>query len=620
MHTNEDIKALLSSLKHRPPPTPKDLEISVFPIQAADSNAAKAALQRHLTPDNIRIAREALAVHNRKPLPYIGPSREQPPIPCGISLTIPVITTVHHTRTEAEVWVEVEITKHDFFGAVIQVARLPIKRDELRQNLVRRINERYPHFLTGDIANDVDKQAAHAYGEALKFAKKQHSFHFSGWHEDPVSGQLVFLNNAMPYVHSNLRLLENRSLAAMFMNSYLDIATERSYGALIITCLFAAHGPFSIFYEKAGIPAQSLRCLLFLHATTGSGKTTLVRVFADALVEKAGSNILRFEDTIASLQEHIALSSQDSFTVVDDFFPQSNPSAEAAFLSKLGEIARISGDNRIKGKMGPDRKPLADRLFRGILCVTGEYVQLNSHSSYLRSWFVHLEHGSLNFQSAGLRALSNNNIARAFLSSWIAFLRDNQAKVINELPALAQATLSSVREKFPTCQYERALMNVNALCVIAHYFSQFLNELGNNTLSENMLLNVIFTEAQKQMAFLEDISPESVFKSALRDGIENGGLRLSPDEATFLSDENSDGYSNDDALYLITGKAEAQIASFCRRKGLGLKLTPDLKASLIRRGIILPSSKGEPSRKYTRNRTVQPKRPRLYVLTPEIAK
>lgn len=59
-------------------------------------------------------------------------------------------------------------------------------------------------------------------------------------------------------------------------------------------------------------------------------------------------------------------------------------------------ITRIIGDGRIKGKMGANRKLLPDRKYRGGIIATGEFIDLNTHSSYLRCWQLKFEANSIN--------------------------------------------------------------------------------------------------------------------------------------------------------------------------------------------------------------------------------
>lgn len=68
----------------------------------------------------------------------------------------------------------------------------------------------------------------------------------------------------------------------------------------------------------------------------------------------------------------------------------------------------------IKGKMGANRKPLPDRKYRGGVIATGEFIDLNTHSSYLRCWIVNLGANSINFSYELSTLQRNSNLARAF--------------------------------------------------------------------------------------------------------------------------------------------------------------------------------------------------------------
>ena len=107
-----------------------------------------------------------------------------------------------------------------------------------------------------------------------------------------------------------------------------------------------------------------------------------------------GFNVdMRFDDTTAIIEEKIANNS-DLLTLVDDFYPKPG---QSDFQKKADEIARIIGDGRIKDKCGPDRKPLPKRTFRGGIIATGEYFNLCTLSSYLRSLVLNVSKGTINF-------------------------------------------------------------------------------------------------------------------------------------------------------------------------------------------------------------------------------
>ena len=87
----------------------------------------------------------------------------------------------------------------------------------------------------------------------------------------------------------------------------------------------------------------------------------------------------------------------------------------------------------IKGKMGANRKPLPDRKYRGGVIATGEYIDLNTHSSYLRCWCINLRANSVNFDDSLSTLQKNSNLPRAFFSLWIWWLQEKQNFILKNL-------------------------------------------------------------------------------------------------------------------------------------------------------------------------------------------
>ena len=142
-----------------------------------------------------------------------------------------------------------------------------------------------------------------------------------------------------------------------------------------------------------------MRSVLYLSAPTGTGKTSVAKILASAILNDGEKAILRFDDTIASLEESL-FENRDMLVLVDDFYAKGSKFDDQAFKAKASAITRIVGDGMIKGKMGANRKPLPDRKYRGGVIATGEYIDLNTHSSYLRCWCINLRANSVNFDDS----------------------------------------------------------------------------------------------------------------------------------------------------------------------------------------------------------------------------
>lgn len=82
-----------------------------------------------------------------------------------------------------------------------------------------------------------------------------------------------------------------------------------------------------------------LRSLLYISAPTGTGKTSLIKILAKALYVNQEDSILRFDDTVASLEEGL-FNRRDVLTLIDDFYAQGNKFDDQTFKTKASMITQ----------------------------------------------------------------------------------------------------------------------------------------------------------------------------------------------------------------------------------------------------------------------------------------
>ena len=267
-------------------------------------------------------------------------------------------------------------------------------------------------------------------------------YKFGGWYKTP-KGKHIYLNNALTNVSSSVTLQGSTDEARQFLELFLTISSEHE--KILIILHYSLWAYLSYFYEICGI--DGLKSVLYLSAPTGTGKTTIAKIVSSPLLNEGEKSVLRFEDTIASLQESL-FNNRDIVSLVDDFYPQSDKNSEQSFKAKASMITRIAGDGVIKGKMGANRKPLSDRKYRGGIIATGEYIDLNTHSSYLRCWCTNLRANSVDFSGSISVLQGNPKLARAFFSSWILWLQKNQDFILQNLKAQHEKFLALCKKYF----------------------------------------------------------------------------------------------------------------------------------------------------------------------------
>ena len=125
---------------------------------------------------------------------------------------------------------------------------------------------------------------------------------------------------------------------------------------------------------------------------------------------------------------------------------------------------------------------------------------------------------------------------------------------------------------------------------------------------------VIKHEADEQWDLLRVMSPIEVIKEALNYAIDNGILIVTDSEEVFKKNKDCDGFFRDGWLHIITGKLDAIIMDYARKKQYGIRFDDDVKANLYDNQLIQKDDSGY-NLKYTQKRAVSPQRPRIYKLS-----
>lgn len=427
-------------------------------------------------------------------------------------------------------------------------------------------------------------------------------YKFGGWYKIP-NGEHIYLNNAMTNVSSSVTLQGSTDEARQFLELFLTISSEHEKFLIILQ--YALWGYLAYFYEICGI--DGLKTVLYLSAPTGTGKTTIAKIVSSSILNKGEKSVLRFDDTIASLQESL-FNNRDIVSLVDDFYPQSDKNSEQSFKTKASMITRIAGDGVVKGKMGANRKTLPDRKYRGGIIATGEYIDLNTHSSYLRCWCVNLSANSVDFSGSISVLQGNPNLARAFFSSWIWWLQKNQDFILQNLKAHHEKFLTLCKKYFDE-PYPRFSSNVATFLTINYFFDCFCQDC---VIPYDMqrVQHIILSEAEIQLKMLQQYSPIEIVIKSIQDAIDNAYLNLAENENDFCTN-NFDGFFTPNKIIVITAKLEEVIEKYTTKMNFGLKITTALKEELVRKNI-LEAKNGETNFKFTKTRLVSPKRPRIY--------
>ena len=406
-------------------------------------------------------------------------------------------------------------------------------------------------------------------------------YNLFGWYDD--KGTLRFmhagLKNSNFEVKGSLTLKQDLSKAASFYNIFCLMAPPQ---VTLMLLLYALYAYMAGLYQQC-CTDEGCRSVMYLAGMTGSGKTSLVKVLT-TWTKKAGlSTELRFDDTLASLQENL-VNNRDVVTLVDDFYPKATKAAKAEFQRKAEEITRIIGDGRVKGKMGADRKLMADRDYRGGIIATGEYVDLGTHSSYLRCFILNLNKGDVKFDR--LTALQQSpELAQAFFSEWIYWLEENQQRLFKKLPVCQMENLKTA-SGYLQSEYARLLVSIAALMSTADCFSEFA-KARDIKFDVSLAKQVVLTQARQMCAVAEVMAPEHVAMNAIVEAIENGGLRILLSKEEFKQNPVADGYyEGGDKYWIVTTKVRDVVKRYAESNNYSVDFTPALREILSNNGFM----------------------------------
>lgn len=454
--------------------------------------------------------------------------------------------------------------------------------------LKEQIAEKFPACTVFGTAQVFRQYLGWVAERELHLAPKITIYHRHGWSK--VDEHYVYLHSGMHNVISSVKLEPDRQKAANFLQLYGGLISDgESSDVLLLYCLHAYIA--GLFEQLGGIGCRSVLCIT---APTGSYKTAVATVLASALNPNP---VLRFDDTEASIEENL-LAARDLLILQDDFYPHGDKSSVTAFKRKAMKVARIIGDGRVPGKMGQNRKPLADRTYFGGVLLTGEFLDLTSHSSYLRC--LNISWNKEFIDTDILNILQRDEmLGKAFFSCWIDYIQKN-------IELFGMLLRESARKYDGSARMGN---NLKALCITAELFSDFASTLGFAINITSMMKNIQCVISKTENLAM-NFSPAEVAIRAIMDGVENGPLVIVDGQERFMQVASDGYYENDYTVYIISSRAEELVSRYATNHGCVANFDAAVKAELRDRGILETTGSGFTS-KFTKNRKVTPMRPQM---------
>lgn len=509
-------------------------------------------------------------------------------------------------ETTKERFVELRITMDDYVNKRSSIEmRIPL---ESYMKLSSKLSAKHPQCIIHNIAA-FNENLANMYKclHERSVGHEVYTYGFGGWIKGP-DDRLHFLDSSMENVTSEIYLKWDYNQANKFLPLYLKTSPEK--GRLLVLLLFMLWAGLAKFFEELHLSDKGLRALAYVSAPTGTGKTTLVSCMTRAVLREGAKPCLRFEDTEASIEESL-VTKRDIPTLVDDFFAQADKNRDGTYRQKASALTRIAGDGLIKSKMGPDRKPLPDRKYRGTIVATGEYLDLNTLSSNLRCWHLDFPAGSIRIDANMAELSENLSITRAYITGWVRYLEDNQETILQEIPKLLSIKENKSKSNLNAGDFNRLGAFASALMVIGHIFYEYNSRFDCCGFTQEEIDKLIIKQAEEQMRQLKTQTPEEIWIRGVKDAVESGALNIAKNEEIFVN-QQCDGYFTDGYVCCISSHVDVAVARYATSCGVGIRITPHIKQKLVEKGYLQSFSSKEITFKYTKQRTVSPLRPRLY--------
>ncbi|MBE6106766.1 hypothetical protein [Anaerovibrio lipolyticus] len=547
---------------------------------------------------------------NNHGVPFANVLANQEPPGTGVANFLLYVTGKTLTFESEEDWNEsvdvvIEMLENEYCGKKITFS-IPLAEYSAMSKF---LSKKYPQCRVYNETAFVDL-LAREYRELdeNRAGKVKYRYKFGGWIR-AADGRLHFLNGAMPNVETDTLLRRDVHKALEFLPLYWTLSSDK--GKLLIVLLFVLWASMAKFYEVAGLDMKGLRAALYLSAPTGTGKTTLASLFTRAVMKDNAKPCLRFEDTSPNIEETL-VSKKDIPCLVDDFYSQGSKKGDAEYEKKASAITRIAGDNILRGKLGPNRKPMPDRKYRGTIIATGEYVALNTHSSVLRCWQLFFPKGDINLGPEMSYLSENIDVPRAFITEWISFLEEEQDTILQSLPEFLCRNELIAKSALEGCKYARLFTNLASLLTIGDYLVQFCQKLDLDVLPA--IKEQIIAQAKEQLRQIELLAPTEVWRRAIVTAVNSGGLSVADSETEFVTTQCDGFFDASGTLHCISGAADKAVAKYATEQHQGVHLGGTLKKELVEMGLIKPAQNGKATYKFTRNRLVFPKRPSMYAI------
>ena len=382
---------------------------------------------------------------------------------------------------------------------------------------------------------------------------------FAGWFND--NGTLRYLHDGLPNVTSVIKLIPNLTKAQRFIDLFMTLMMEPTY--LWIILLYSLYSCIQPIYDAKGF--TGFRSCLYIIGRTQSGKTSLAKTVVGCLNQKPKDDIVQFDSTMASIEETLVTSMHRPI-LVDDMFMKVGTMSNRELQEKASNLTRICGDRKFNDKMAGNGKKRANRDYSGGVIGTGEFLALNTYSSYGRTLVVPVSKGMINLDAAMSELSKDNSLANAFFSEFILWSECNQT-AIGQFVADEHVQLEQTVKRLDI--EPRTKEEYISAQIMARLLQWFSKDSKINIDTTNIYEDIInyFTGLT---ARLTAVNPVDLFKEALVDALGQDAIQIAKSEEIFHINDIFHGYVTRDILYIETKVIREYVKKYSQSKDIAI--------------------------------------------------
>lgn len=422
----------------------------------------------------------------------------------------------------------------------------------------------------------------------------------TGWRRMP-DGQWVYLHGdgAMGTTEEVDVDLEGRLEAYRLPSKLVDLpeAVNRSLGLLDIA-------PYGITIPLlAGVYLAPLGEALepdfaiWLYGPTGSLKSSLSAVFLSHYGKFERKNLPASWESTDNALERVLFTIKDAICVVDDYAPQSDPSAQLRMTRVIQRILRSQGNRSGRSRMNADLSLRPTYTPRGLLLTSGE--DLPSGQSILaRLLTVEVDREQIDLDRLTRTQNAIGRLPHA-LAGYIQWLAPQMDQLREEIPARWRA----FRQEALSNKGHLRVPEVTAyLAVGLDMFLKYAQHTGVVSVDQSDRIyadgwSTLLSVAEAHQSRIQQEDPAETFLGVLGALLAQKVVYLAPKEFGIDGQEGGGeqiGWKDDDGyVYLIPEVAYRTVARFQRDSGGHF---PHSKTALYRclekRGALIPGQDG----------------------------